>query len=131
MPHHFEFDSEHKILRLVLEGDLEGDEFLRLNAEIQSQSGRFRPLAGITDGMGLGKFKVTTQTLRSVAMQGSPYRAAIPRYIVAPTDYLFGMARMYELIGNHSEGKLQVVRTLEEALADLGVTNAKFERVKE
>jgi hypothetical protein len=131
MPHHFEFDSEHKILRLVLEGDLESDEFLRLNAEIQSQAGRFRPLAGITDGKGLGKFKITTQALRSVAMQGSPYHAAIPRYIVAPTDYLFGMARMYELSGNHSEGKLQVVRSLEEALADLGVSNAKFERVKE
>jgi hypothetical protein len=76
-------------------------------------------------------FNVTSQTLRSVALQGSPYPTGIPRYLIAPTDYLFGMARMYELVGNHSEGKLQVVRTLEEALADLGVSDARFELVSD
>jgi hypothetical protein len=111
MPHHFEF--------------------VRLNDAIHTQAERFQPLAGITDGTTLGNFNITTQTLRSVAMQGSPYPTAIPRYIVAPSDYLFGMARMYELVGNHSEGKLQVVRSLEEALTDLGVTDAKFERVSD
>ncbi len=131
MPHHFEFDSEHKILRLVLKGDLEGEEFLRLNTEIHAQAERLQPLAGISDGLAIENFNVTSPTLRSVALQGSPYPIGIPRYLIAPTDYLFGMARMYELVGNHSEGKLQVVRSLQEALADLGVANAKFERVSE
>jgi hypothetical protein len=129
MAHHFEFDFDHKILRLVLEGNVEVEPFLRLNSEIRVQTERLRPLAGITDGAGIVNFNVPSQTLRTVAMQGSPYPATTPRYIVAPSDYLFGMARMYELIGNHSEGKLQVVRKMEEALADLGVTSAKFERV--
>jgi hypothetical protein len=131
MPHHFEFDIEHKILRLVLKGDLEGGEFLRLNAEIHAQAGRWQPLAGISDGIAIANLNVSSQTLRSVALQGSPYPTGIPRYIIAPTDYLFGMARMYELMGNHSEGKLQVVRSLEEALAHLGVSNANFERVSD
>jgi hypothetical protein len=131
MPHHFEFDIEHKILRLVLKGDLEGEEFLRLNAEIHAQAERWQPVAGISDGIAIANLNVSSQTLRSVALQGSPYPTGIPRYIIAPTDYLFGMARMYELMGNHSEGKLQVVRSLEEALAHLGVSNANFERVSD
>jgi len=129
MAHHFEFEAEHKILRLVLEGDVENEEYLRLSAAIQAQAQRLRPRAGITDGTSLANFNITTQVLRTVALQGSPYPPDTPRYIVAPSDYLFGLARMYELVGNHSEGKLQVVRKLEEALADLAVTNARFERV--
>jgi hypothetical protein len=131
MPHHFEFDSEHKILRLVLEGEIEGDEFLRLNAEIHAHAQHLRPLAGITDGTDIANFKITTQVLRTAALQGSPYPDATPRYLIAPTDYLFGLARMYELVGSHTEGKLQVVRKLEEALADLGVTHAKFKPVND
>jgi hypothetical protein len=131
MPHHFEFDSEHKILRLVLEGSIEGCEFVRLTAEIRAQAERLRPLAGITDGGGITNFEVTSQSLRSAALEGSPYPAATPRFIVAPSDYLFGLARMYELIGNHSEGRLQVVRKMEEALSALGAANAEFERVSD
>jgi len=131
MAHHFEFDTEHRILRLVLEGDIEAEEFLGLNSKIAEHAHHLRPLAGITDGAGIASFNVTSQTLRTVALQGSPYPAATPRYIVAPTDYLFGLARMYELVGNHAEGKLQVVRKLDEALADLGATKVNFERVAE
>ena len=129
MPHHFEFDFEHKILRLVLEGDMEGEEFLRLNEEIRAHANHLRPVAGIADALAIENFNVSSQALRSAALQGSPYPAATPRYIVAASDFLFGLARMYELAGSHSEGKLQVVRRLEEALADLGVTQARFERV--
>lgn len=129
MARHFEFDSEHKILRLVLQGDMEPEEFLRLNAEIEAHARRLKPLAGITDGAAISNFNIPSQTLRTVASQGSPYPAATPRYIIAPSDYLFGMARMYELVGNHSEGKLQVVRKMEDALADLGVAHAKFKPV--
>jgi hypothetical protein len=116
-------------VRLVLEGDIEGEEFVRLNAELRACVQRLGPLARITDGGGITNFNVSSRSLRSVALEGSPYPAATPRYIVASTDYLFGLARMYELMGNHSDGALQVVRKIEEALAELGAAKAKFERV--
>lgn len=131
MPHHFEFDSEHKILRMVLEGDMEAEEFLGLHSEIRAQVGRLHPLAGIADCASIENFNVTSQTLRTAALQGSPYSPTTPRYIVAPSDHLFGLARMYELVGDAGKGKLEVVRTLEQALADLGVVDARFERLNE
>jgi hypothetical protein len=116
-------------VRLVLEGDIEGEEFVRLNAELRACVQRLGPLARITDVGGITNFNVSSRSLRSVALEGSPYPAATPRYIVASTDYPFGLARMYELMGNHSDGALQVVRKIEEALAELGAAKAKFERV--
>jgi hypothetical protein len=62
-------------------------------------------------------------------LQPSPYPEATPRFIVAPTDYLFGMGRMYEMIANRPQEKLRVVRTREEAFAILGVQDARFERL--
>ncbi len=130
MAHHFELDREHKILLMVLEGNVEGDEFLGLNLELRTLAARFHPLAGITDCAPIENFNVSSNTLRTAALQESPYPSTTARYIVAPSDYLFGLARMYELVGN-AEGNLQVVRKLEEALADLGVNGAKFERVSD
>lgn len=114
---------------MVLEGDMEGEEFLGLNSEIRALVGRLHPLAGVADCAAIENFRVSSQTLRTAALQGSPYPGTTPRYIVAPSDYLFGLARMYELVGDESKGKLEVVRTLEQALADLGVVDAKFEKV--
>jgi len=40
---------------------------------------------------------------------------------------IYGMSRMYELVANHPAGKLEVVRSREEALKRLGISDPKFE----
>jgi hypothetical protein len=37
------------------------------------------------------------------------------RCIVVDQDYLYGMARMYQMLGGNSRERLNVVRTLQEA----------------
>jgi hypothetical protein len=51
--------------------------------------------------------------------------------VVAPVDYLFGIARMYELVANRPNAKLKVVRSRGEVFAILGIQNPKFERLPE
>ena len=41
--------------------------------------------------------------------------------MVAPSDKVFGLARMFELQGEGTRANLHVVRTMKEALAILGV----------
>jgi hypothetical protein len=130
MAHHFEFDAENKILLLVLEGEVEGHEIREGNKEIRKHVERLKPVAGISDFTGITKFNVTSDLMRSAALQPSPYQEETPRFIVAPTDYLFGMARMYELVADRPKAMLKVLRTREAALAALGVKNAKFEPVQ-
>lgn len=52
---------------------------------------------------------------------------AHPRVIVAPTQELFGLSRMFQIAGEEKRPRLTVVRTLEEAYAKLGLQAARFE----
>jgi hypothetical protein len=47
--------------------------------------------------------------------------------IVAPQTHAFGLFRMFQLEGEHNRPLLQVVRTMDEAYAALGVRAPHFE----
>ena len=129
MAHRFEFDFRNRILLVVLDGDVDGAELVAINDDIRKHVESFHPLAGISDFTDIKAFDVPSHSLRTAALEPSPYPEETPRYIVAPSDYLFGMARMYEMIADRPEGKLRVVRKREEALAEIGVRDGKFERL--
>lgn len=127
MPHHFEFDSEHKILLTVMDGDVEGSEIQTIDEEMRAAIARTQPTAGISDLSRVANFNVPSHIMRNAAMrQPPPYPEETPRFIVASTDFLFGMMRMYELVADRPGGKLMIVRRIEEAFASLGVTNPQF-----
>lgn len=127
MPHHFEFDDEHKLLLVVMEGDVDGAEIVAIDEEMRARIIRLQPAAGISDLSPVQNFNVPAQVMRSAALQAAPYPPETPRFIVAPSDLMYGMSRMYELVANHPAGKLEVVRSREEALKRLGISNPKFE----
>jgi len=37
VPHHFEFDAKHRILLIVMEGDVEGFEIEQMNQKMREQ----------------------------------------------------------------------------------------------
>lgn len=129
MPHHFEFDSEHRILLIVMEGDIDGDEIQTIDREMRQQIVNMQPAAGISDLTAVRNFNVPGEIMRSAALQPAPFPPQTPRFIVAPTDLLFGMSRMYELVADRPAGKLQIVRRREEALEAIGARNPRFERL--
>jgi hypothetical protein len=129
MPYYFEFDPEHRILLVVLEGDVVEREMLKINGDIKAHVTDLNPSAGISDFSAVTTFAVASHTMRLAALQPSPYDEQTPRFIVAPRDHLFGLARMYQLIGSRTRAKLQVVRSREEVFSALGVQNPKFERL--
>ncbi len=52
-----------------------------------------------------------------------------PRVLVAGSDYLFGLARMFQMLSDISRPRLSVVRTTKQALDLLGVANPQFEPI--
>jgi hypothetical protein len=130
MPFHFEFDSEQKILLLAYEGDVQGEDIGKANREMAKHVARLKPAAGIADLSAVKTFDVPSEALRTAAAQPSPYPDETTRYIIAPTDYLFGMSRMYQILANRPQEKLRVVRKRKDALAALGVREPKFERLE-
>jgi hypothetical protein len=131
MPYHFEFDSANQILLARFEGkvtDAELKEYYRIAEKYVAAAS---PRAGVLDMSAANSLEVSPQTIRELANLppafSDPYQA---RCIIAPSPKIFGMARMFELQGQHTRPNLHVVRTAKEAWAILGVSKPKFERLE-
>lgn len=131
MPHHFKFDAEHRILLVVMEGRIDGSDIVQIDRDMRARIRLTNPLAGISDLTGVTGFDVPGEIIRSLARQKpAPFPPETPRFIVAASDLLFGMMRMYELAADRPEGKLTVVRRMEDVLAAMGLPAAKFEMLQ-
>jgi len=130
MPSYFEFDRKNRLLVLVAEGDIQDAEVLVVKQNIAERVSQWNPVGGITDASGITKFNVSAEVIQTAARQPSPYPESTPWFIVAPQEYLFGVARMYEQIGSGKSPRLRVVRSRHAAFAALGVAETAFERIK-
>lgn len=132
MAYQFEFDSTHRILRGNLIGRVTDEDlttFYRMTAEYVAATD---PRAAVTDFSAVTTFEVTAETIRMLAKSppAMPQKSR-PRVIVAPSDHVFGMARMFEFEGEVTRPNLHVVRTLDQAWAILVVQQPQFGPVVE
>ena len=130
MPHRIEFDLEHKILLVSHEGEVDGREIEKLGDELRPQLGKLNPSVAISDFSEATAVEINSQMVRHLAMKDrSSFPPTMRRFIVAPRDYQFGLARMYEMSADPPFAALRVVRSRKEALAALGLRNLKFEKL--
>jgi hypothetical protein len=130
VPYYFEFDPKNRILRARFEGPVT-DELLK---EFYGLAGgyfeRTGARAGITDFSAVTSFEVSPQTIRDLASSPPAIQdREFPRFIVAASPGIFGMARMFELAGQDTRPNLHVVRTIREVCVILGITDLKFEPI--
>ncbi len=130
MPYYFEFDPQNRILRGRFEGPVT-DELLK---EYYGLAGKYfaqtDARAGITDLSAVTSLDVTPQTIRDLAgMPPAILDTEFPRFIIAASPPIFGMARMFELAGQATRPNLHVVRSMKEVCVILGVAEPKFEPV--
>ena len=132
MPYQFEFDSTNRILRGRLDGrvtDEVAKEYHRVAVEYAAQ---IDALLGITDLSAVTAFEVSAVTARELArsepvMLDPNNRICV---IIAPSDHIFGIARLFQIEGEQTRPNLHVVHTLMEACAVLGVLDPQFERLQ-
>jgi len=130
MPHRLEFDLEQKILLIIHEGEVHGWEIDKLGDELRPQLFRLNPSAAISDFSEATSVDMNSQMVRHLAVKDtSSFPRTVRRFIVAPRDYQFGLARMYEMSADPPFAALRVVRSRKEALAALGLRNLKFEKL--
>jgi hypothetical protein len=132
MPYWFDYDSSHQILRGHVEGVTGDEELLRCYNAARALFERLRPRAAITDFSGVTAFEVSANTIRELA--AAPPAIAeveVPRFVVAPQPNVYGIARMFQQLGEETRPSLVIVRSAEEAYAALGVAAPRFDPVKE
>jgi len=123
----FDFDGVNKILLLRLEGRVT-EETLR---DIYITGGKYwtatMPRAAIVDCSSVTGTAISSDRIRELARrEPMPDTVGRLRIIVAPTTLQYGLARMFQLVGE-AERPMIVVHTMDEALAELGVQSPHFE----
>jgi len=84
--------------------------------------------AGIVDFTDVSSLDIASQTVHVLA-RSEPVlpNPAIPRFIVAPSPHVFGMSRMFQILGGDKRPTLYVVSSLDEVYAAIGVKQLHFE----
>jgi len=126
MAFRLEFDSLNKILLLRLEGPGTDELYKEARLAVRKHSIATGARAGIMDLSSVTEFPVSSSLLRDAAKH-EPAFGNIPRIAVAPSTVAFGLSRLFQLAGDPKTSGMQVVRTMGEAFAALGVQSPHFE----
>jgi|ERR1700677_1464117 hypothetical protein len=131
MSYSFDFDSTHRIIRCRFEGRVTDQILKEYYGVAPGYVSLKSPCAGILDMSAVTSIEVSQQTIRELA--NSPPiipEPASPRFIIAPLNQIFGIARMFEVQGQDTRPNLHVVRSAKEVWAILGVSNTRFEPIQ-
>jgi len=132
MGYRVEFDPANKILLARFEGRLTDELLAEYYRAIRRYSIATDASAGIMDLSSVTEFAVSTELIRQLANQepAMPDASTRPRFIVTPNTLGFGLARMFQIMGEPARPLLKVVRTLDDALTELGIQSPHFERLE-
>ena len=124
-----DFDAKNNILRGTLEGPMTGVMLLDLYAEGMRYAASHPPCRGILDFSRVTDFEVSSEAIRQVAAAPPAFPSGYMRVLVIPQIFIFGLARMFQILGEKTRPELQVVRTMDEAFHLLGVEFPDFRPV--
>jgi hypothetical protein len=121
-----DFDAKHNIVRATLEGRMTGAILLDLYATWSKYIASHPPCRGIVDFSAVTDFEVSGDAIRKVAASPPAFPPGYMRVLVVPQIFIYGLARMFQLLGEKTRPELQVVRTMDEAFHLLGVEYPDF-----
>lgn len=117
----FEYDPELKLLVVTCTGPLFDADLLGLFRKSQELGTRYPVQLAILDGIGVTEISLSSGLVQSLAHSPPMFSEESDRCVVAPQDYMYGMARMYQMLGGETRERLRVVRTMEQAYEHLGI----------
>lgn len=130
MSHLLEFDSQAKIIRVTVQGELTDDGASDLYWSVHNFLASNEVRGGILDLSPVTSLVVALNTVRRLAKNPPLFEAQHVRVIVAPSDLVFGMARLFQISRSEIHSELYVVHTLEEAYEIHGLKSPRFEAVQ-
>ena len=122
----FEFDAVNQILRYSWEGQITDEVLLNGDATGRKLLASLPPCRGILDFSKVTAFDASSETIRKIAKMAPAYGVGQAVVLVAPTDVVYGLARMFVMLGEKSRPNEYVVRTMAEAYQLLGVAAPQF-----
>lgn len=123
----FEIDTINKVSLVRVEGLLTDERLGILYEANRRHCNANHAQAGVVDLSCVREFALTTYCIQRLANQKPAVEDAKRLcLIVAPEDYVYGLSRMFQIMGEETRPSLQVVHTLNEAFATLGTQLTYF-----
>jgi hypothetical protein len=127
MAHVLEFDTQSKIIRVTVSGELTDEDASELYWSVQRFLGSHEVHGGILDLSPVTSLGVSMETVRRLSKNPPLFKEPMVRVIVASGDLIFGMARMFQISRSEIHSDLHVVHTLDEAYEIHGLKGPRFE----
>src|SRR5689334_15605877 len=100
MSYVFEFDPIHRVLLCSFSGPCTDPVLREYYRALASYCRQTDPLAAIMDLTGVTSIDFSAATVQGLAFSDPAFPdPSRPRIIVAPSDYAYGMSRMFQIVG--------------------------------
>jgi hypothetical protein len=116
-----EFDADRKLNRGTFHGPINDQLMLAWYDRCKQVVHKYKTQAAIVDFSDVTSFDVSPATMRHLASMAPILSDPHPRCIVAPSDFLYGMMRMFQMLSRHGRHELHILRTMTEAYQVLGL----------
>jgi hypothetical protein len=123
------FDELHRVLYIRFEGIVTDDVLLSRFDRVRAWMAGNGLCSSITDFTGVDSFRVTASGVSQLAANPPLVPDSFLRIVVAPQDEIFGMTRMFEILGSATRNRVDVVRTMAEAFQVAGVQSLDLHHV--
>lgn len=123
-----EFDAVNKISLMQVGGRLTDESLPYLYEESRKYSNATAARASIVDLSSVSEFAVSSQSIQNLAHQKptSTHNTGRRCFIVAPKACGYGLCRMFQSLGEATRPLLQIVHTVGEAFASMGIMHPYF-----
>lgn len=121
-------DDTRGLIYIHYEGVVTDEVLLQRDQQVLEWNASHGYHASITDFSEIAGLNISASAIRKLAERPPLSNSELPRVavIVASDDFVFGMSRMFEMMGVGRSDRIHVVRTLEEAYAQLGVDSLEL-----
>ena len=128
----FEFDPTNRILLMRLEGRLTDELLADCYRAVRKYSTATDAMVGIWDMSAVTEFATSSEFIRQLASEepAMPDATRRPRIICVAGTVGYGLAHMFQIMGEPTRPLLRVVHNLDEALETIGIQSPHFEPIE-
>lgn len=121
MPILIRIDGFRRLVFSTFLGEINESDFKTAVAQLPHEPGFDPTFSHIIDFSGVTAANVSTEFVKNLARQQSVFSLAVVQVIVAPQSYIFGLARIAQILREQQFRRVEVVQSLGEAYEILGL----------
>ncbi len=121
MPVVIQIDRSARLISSTFNGEISENDLRAAITQLSREPGFDPAFSHIIDFTHVIMARVSTEFVRSLVRQESLFDLSATQVVVAPQKYIFGLARMAEILRGHQLRTVKVVQSLAEAYESLGI----------